>query len=302
MNFSLDGLRIFIVVGRTGNLSAAAKALGMTQPQVARQMANLEQKVDMSLFIRHSRGLVLTKQGREFLSLCQDVVGQLAQGIRLIREKNSEPEGCLNLVSGTGLIDPILENIGAFSQKFPKISFRFSTVINIYQLINNVYQLQIGDADIAVIPEMVSDSRFNQRLLFNTSERVYASPRYLESHPLPKSLKDLQGHRVIFYGDERQQIHNKQIMNEDTASFLQPFITLTSGPSMRMALINGAGIGCYSYNRDIMAKGLLVDIFPDMPDHVIPYYFTYHKRLEGSPKAEAFYAFLKDVTKVWERP
>ncbi|MDF3033078.1 MAG: LysR family transcriptional regulator [Alphaproteobacteria bacterium] len=302
MNFSLDGLRIFIVVGRTGNLSAAAKALGMTQPQVGRQMANLEQEVDMPLFVRHSRGLALTKQGREFLSLCQHVVGQLAQGIRLIREKNSEPEGCLSLVSGTGMIDPILENIEAFSQKFPKISFRFSTVINIYQLINNVYQLQIGDADIAVIPETISDAHFNQRLLFNASERVYASPGYLQSHPVPKSLKGLQGHRVILYGDERQQIHNKQIMNEDTVSFLQPFITLRSGPTMRTALINGAGIGCYLYNRDIMAKGLLVDVFPDMPDNMRPYYYTYHKRLEGSPKAEAFYAFLKDAMKGWERP
>jgi len=35
---------------------------------------------------------------------------------------------------------------------------------------------------------------------------------------------------------------------------------------------------------------------------MIPYYYTYHKRLEGSPKIEAFYEFLKEVTKIWDWP
>ena len=69
---------------------------------------------------------------------------------------------------------------------------------------------------------------------------------------------------------------------------------------MRTALINGAGIGCYAYKRDIMEKGLLIDVFPDLPDYIVPYYFTYHKRLEGTPKIEVFYEFLKEITKVWE--
>jgi DNA-binding transcriptional LysR family regulator len=298
MDFNLDRLRTFIVVARMKNLSAAAKELGATQPNVGRQMAALEKEVNLVLFSRHSRGLDLTKQGQEFLELCQDIVGRLAQGTDVIRERDSEPEGKFNFVCGSGLLETILQSILLFSEKFPKISFSFSSIVN-------VYQLQIGGADAAVMPmpQNISESDFIQRHLYNTSMRVYASPHYLQSNPLPESLKDLHAHKVIIFGGEKQEIElNKQIMNENTAVFFEPFIEVTSTPAMRTALINGAGIGCYAYNQEIVEKGLLVDVFPDMPDQVVPYYYTYHKRLEGSPKIEAFYEFLKDITKVWVRP
>jgi DNA-binding transcriptional LysR family regulator len=293
MDFNLDRLRSFIVVARTGNLSAAAKELETTQPNLGRQMTALEKEVNLTLFVRHSRGLKLTKQGQEFLDLCQDIVGRLAQGTDIIRDSGLEPQGRLYVLSGIGVLENILENIDSFSEKFPKFSFTFSTNINIYEL-------QIGDADVIVTPEYILDSEFVQRPLYDTTMRIYASPHYLQSRSTPKTLKDLQTHRVIVYVGEKQEILNKPMRNGAQPNALQPFIELTSGPMMRTALINGAGIGCYAYNKEIMDKGLLVDVFPEIPDHVISYYYTYHKRLEGSPKIETFYKFLKEITKVWE--
>jgi DNA-binding transcriptional LysR family regulator len=77
-------------------------------------------------------------------------------------------------------------------------------------------------------------------------------------------------------------------------------MTVGNVPAMRTALINGAGIGCYAYDRKIMEKGLLVDVFPDMPRQNVSYYYIHHHRLEGSSKIEAFYEFLKEIAKVWE--
>jgi DNA-binding transcriptional LysR family regulator len=274
-------------------LSAAARELGTTQPNLGRQMTALEKEANLVLFVRHSRGLGLTKQGQEFLDLCRDIVGCLAQETSVIRKKGLEPQGSLHFLSGIGILENILENIHSFSEHYPKFSFKFSTNINIYQL-------QIGDADVVVTPEVISDSDFIQRPLYDTTMRIYASPHYLQSCSIPKTLTDLLSHKVIIYVGEKQAILNKPIQSESTKDVLKPFIELTSGPAMRTALINGAGIGCYAYNRVLIEKGLLVDVFPDMPDHIVSYYFTYHKRLEGSPKIEVFYEFLKEVTKVWE--
>jgi DNA-binding transcriptional LysR family regulator len=294
VDFNLDCLRTFIVVARTGTLSAAARELGTTQPSLGRQMTALEKAVNLVLFVRHPRGLGLTKQGQEFLDLCQDIVGRLAQETGVIRERCLEPEGNLHFLSGFGVLESILENIHLFSENYPKFSFNFSTNIN-------VYQLQIGNADVVVTPDVSSsDPDFIQRPLYDTAMRVYASPQYLKLHSVPKILEDLQSHRVIVYVGEKQEVLNKPIMGKNMKNLLHPFIELTSGPLMRTALINGAGIGCYAYNRDIMEKDLLVDVFPDLPDHIVSYYFTYHKRLEGSPKIEVFYEFLKEITKVWE--
>ena len=92
------------------------------------------------------------------------------------------------------------------------------------------------------------------------------------------------------------------MLNKKARDFFSPVMSVATTPAMRKALINGLGIGSYAYDRDLIEKGLLVDVFPDMSDQIISYNYIYHCRLEGSPKIEAFYDFLKEITKVWEPP
>ncbi|MGV8948328.1 MAG: LysR family transcriptional regulator [Candidatus Paracaedibacter sp.] len=304
MDFDIDHLRAFMVVARKGNISEAARELGATQPNLGRQMTALSRQVGVELFIRHSRGIDLTRQGKEFFELCQNIVGRLAQGIDIICEKDAEPQGSFHLYSGAGILGNILENISSFSKRFPKVSFTFSTIINPFELhAVHAYQLQVGEVDATIMPilEHIPDPDIIQRPLYNVAMGVYASPHYLQTHSTPKSLEDLQFHKIILYESEKQGIElNKPIINAKTVKILSPFMTVGTVPAMRAALINGAGIGCYGYEKRLMDKGLLVDVFPDMPEYVHSYYYTYHKRLEGSPKIEAFYEFLKEVTKIWD--
>jgi DNA-binding transcriptional LysR family regulator len=296
VDFNLNHLRSFIIVSRTGNLSAAAKELGTTQPNLGRQMTALEKEVNLVLFVRHSRGLGLTKQGQDFLDLCQRIVGQLARETDVIRERDLEPQGRFHFVSGVGLLEQVLANINEFSQKFPKLTFSFSSIIT-------AYQLQIGEADATVmlIPQSIPDSDFVQRHLYDTSMRIYASPLYLQNHPKPKTLEDLQHHKLILFAGEKLEILNQQLIDNVPMIALQPFIEVGTGPGMLTALLSGAGIGCYAYHKELMANGQLVYLFPDLPEHNVSYYYSFHKRLAGTPKIEAFYDFLKDITKVWEK-
>ena len=296
IDFNLNHLKSFIVVARTGSLSAAAKELSTTQPSLGRQMTALEKEVNLVLFVRHPRGLGLTKHGQAFLILCQDIIGCLLKETNVIREKNSDPEGNFHFVSGFGLLETILENVASFSTKYPQFTFDSSSI-------TTVYQLELGDADAAVIPlsQTICNSEIIQRPVYDNTMRVFASPSYLASHPTPKTLADLQHHRVVVFSGEKQEILNKQIINKDTESFLKPFVEVATAPAMRIALMNDAGIGCYAYNKKLVKQGLLVDVLPDLPDHIISYYYIYHKRLEGSLKIEAFYKFLKEINKIWER-
>jgi DNA-binding transcriptional LysR family regulator len=54
---SWDVYRSFAAVLREGSLSGAARALGMTQPSIARHIDALEQAIDGKLFVRSQRGL-----------------------------------------------------------------------------------------------------------------------------------------------------------------------------------------------------------------------------------------------------
>lgn len=295
MDFNLDHLKSFIVVARIGNLSKAAQELGTTQPNLGRQMTALSKETDLELFFRHSRGISLTKQGEDFLALCHDIVGRLAQGTDVIREKDSEPHGTLKVVTGVGTTEAIIKNLHLFSQKFPKIHFSFSSI-------TDIYQFHIGDADIGFFPTSFSDPNLVQHHLSDMTLRIYAAPNYLKEHSTPKTLEDLKGHQQVVYAGENQEVLHQIIKDHTQNIYSRPFISVNNGINMRTALIEGLGIGTYFYDRELIEKNLLVDVFPDIPDRRVPYYFTYHRRLEGSPKIKVFYEFMKEITKGWDKP
>ena len=67
VSFDWNQTRAFLVTAEEGSLSAAARALGLTQPTVGRQVAALGGELNVTLFERVGRSLVLTQSGLELL-------------------------------------------------------------------------------------------------------------------------------------------------------------------------------------------------------------------------------------------
>jgi DNA-binding transcriptional LysR family regulator len=294
----LARLKTFLTVVSAGTLSAAAKELKASQPNIGRQMTALSKEIGIELFIRHSRGLELTQQGKEFWQLCQNIVGQLEQGTAVIREHKSEASGTLRFITGIGTIDSIMNNLLRFHKKYPDLHIHFEPISNVLKC----QQFQTGDIDAGLIPIFFNDASLIQHHLFDMLLKPYASPQYLSDKSRPNKLNDLKKHKLITYTGDNQDLFNMHLIDANTGSyFSSPIYTVSNGLFMRNALINGLGIGCYGYDYDLISKGLLVDVFPSIDDNRIPYYFTYHRRLEGSPKIKAFHEFLQDMVMVWQR-
>ncbi len=66
--FDWNQARAFLATAEEGSLSAAARALGMTQPTLGRQVSALEEELGVTLFERVGRALVLTDAGHELLA------------------------------------------------------------------------------------------------------------------------------------------------------------------------------------------------------------------------------------------
>ena len=67
LGFDWNQARAFLVTAEEGSFSAAARALGLTQPTLGRQVAGLEEALDVVLFERIGRRLELTPAGRDVL-------------------------------------------------------------------------------------------------------------------------------------------------------------------------------------------------------------------------------------------
>jgi len=104
-------LKAFVTVAREGNLSRAGQQLHLTQPAVSLQIKNLQESLQVRLFTRTSRGLMLTRDGLTLLPYAQRAVATAADVKRAALALQGEVRGTLRI--GT-ILDPPFLRLGGF--------------------------------------------------------------------------------------------------------------------------------------------------------------------------------------------
>ena len=97
-----DKLRIFHAVADAGSLTHAGEALQLSQSAVSRQIRALEESLNVTLFHRHARGLILTEQGELLFDATQAMVKRLDAAAARIRDSEDEVFGELRVTTTTG--------------------------------------------------------------------------------------------------------------------------------------------------------------------------------------------------------
>ena len=66
MSIDMELYRTFYTVAKHKNISKAAEAMFISQPAISKSIKKLEEIMGCSLFIRNSRGVILSKEGEAF--------------------------------------------------------------------------------------------------------------------------------------------------------------------------------------------------------------------------------------------
>ena len=107
-----DKLRIFHAAAEAGSFTHAGEALSISQSAVSRHISALERDLNVPLFHRHARGLVLTEQGELLYRTAQEVFSKLATTQILLADSRGKPSGELKVTTtralGTGWLTPRL--------------------------------------------------------------------------------------------------------------------------------------------------------------------------------------------------
>lgn len=104
-------LRAFATVARLGNLTRAAAQLHLTQPAVSLQIKNLQEALDVALFVRTSHGLALTRDGQALLPHAERALAAAGDVERAAAALRQEVRGRLRI--GT-ILDPQFLRLGGF--------------------------------------------------------------------------------------------------------------------------------------------------------------------------------------------
>lgn len=94
---NLTKLRYFVEVARCGNFSEAARRLYTAQPNVSKQIAQLEQELDFPLFVRSKRSVKLTPAGSLLYDHLKDLPDELERLFEQARELSRREEARLNI-------------------------------------------------------------------------------------------------------------------------------------------------------------------------------------------------------------
>ncbi|MGN6774644.1 choline sulfate utilization transcriptional regulator [Rhizobium sp.] len=119
----LGWLRIFLEVGRSGSLSAAAAALGLTQPAVSYQIRRIEEQMGVPLFRRQHRGVALSPEGQRLFEIVEKSVGSVDHLVRSFRVESERPSVRLRTDYAFSALW-LIPHMHAFRQLHPEVDIQ----------------------------------------------------------------------------------------------------------------------------------------------------------------------------------
>jgi DNA-binding transcriptional LysR family regulator len=292
-----DKLRIFHAAAEAGSFTHAGDVLGLSQSAVSRQVSALESDMQVPLFHRHARGLILTEQGEVLFRTVQDVVQKLEATRMRLSDNRERPHGELRITTTVGIgTNWLTPRLGEFLELYPDIK------LNVI-LSDDELDLAMREADMAIrVREPVQPDLIRRRL-FTMHFHAYASPGYLKRHGQPKEFDDLDRHRILSYGvsagNYLNNINSLPFAGRDPKAPRPIAMTINNITAVRKAVEAGVGIAILPDYLVRPEMGLL-RILPqaDMPE--LDCYLVYPEELKNVARVQVFRDFLVTNAQRWD--
>ncbi len=292
-----DKLRVFHAAAEAGSFTHAGEALGLSQSAVSRQVSALETDLHVPLFHRHARGLILTEQGETLYRTVRDVVMKLDATRSRLSDSRERPRGELRVTTTVGIgTNWLTPRLGDFLELYPDIKL---TVL----LSDDELDLSMREADVAIRVREPVQADLIRRRLFTMHFHAYASPAYLKRFGEPKTLADLDNHRILTYGSRAQNylgnINSLHFAGRQPKDPRPSTLTINNISALRRAVENGVGIAVLPDYLALSDMGL-VRILPqaDMPE--TDCYLVFAEELKDVARVRVFRDFLVANAQRWE--
>ena len=296
MPLDWDKLRIFHAAAEAGSFTHAAEKLHLSQSAISRQVSALEMDIGAKLFHRHARGLILSEQGEILYQTAHEVLMKLESVRNQLTETRERPSGKLRVTTTVGFGQGWLtEKVQEFQTLYPDVDVQLL-------LDNEELDVNMRQADCAIRLRQPQQPDLIQRRLFTVHMHIYASPTYLARHGEPKTLEDLDHHRIITFGEPApaylMDVNWLETAGRTPENRRQAQLQINNLPAIRRATFNGAGISLlpdYMINRDLALVQL--NLPADIPS--FDTYFCYPEEMKNAAKLKAFRDFLISKARNW---
>ncbi|WP_354332508.1 MULTISPECIES: LysR family transcriptional regulator [unclassified Undibacterium] len=285
-----DHYKAALAVLEEGSLSSAARALGLTQPTIGRQIEALEKALGVTLFTRSQNGLTPTVSALALRPYAENLKTTTAALERAISAEAKEVRGAVRITSsiviGIEVLPPILAEL---RQLHPGLEIELVLSDLNQDLLNR-------DADIAIRMAKPTQEVLVSRRIGVVKLGLYAHQNYLNKHNIPIEISDLSNHSLIGFDSVMPYMRAFQ----EAYPFLRRehfSLRVDSGVAQLAAIRAGFGIGIC---QDLLAKRdeNLVHILPADFCIEFPTWIVMHEDLKLNARYKTCFDFL--VTKLLE--
>lgn len=287
----LQVMHMFVRVVETGSFSKAAGEFATTQPTVSKQIAATEERLNVRLLNRNTRGVSLTESGALYYEKCKIIVRETEEADNIVRLRQSQAQGMLRIGTsvafGRRVIVPLALD---FMTRHPQVQLDLSFEDRYTDLVSQ-------GLDVAVRMGKLADSSLGARYLGVNPWMMVASPRYLKKYGTPKKPRDLSSHAALIYSS---------VLGDDVWRLISPKGDAVTVPvtgrlrsnnlsAVLAAARNGLGIAAMPryVAADSLASEQVLEVLADhsLPEQEIHAVFPSPKLVPS--KVQAFVAYLQ---------
>lgn len=281
-----SAIRDFLAVAETGSLSAAARRLHVSQPTLSRRIAELEESLNATLFLRTSKGLLLTETGEGVLRDAREM-----ESFALAIERQADAgreglEGTLRLSATEGLGARWLPKcLAGFHERYPRLQVEIL-------IDNRAVNLVRREADVALRMFRPEQPDLIAKKIGDLTMGMYGSKDYLDTHGRPQRLSDLRKHRHV--GFDESLSHRSDVQRLER-SFRPENIVHRSNSFIGHFEAARAGIGlavtdCVFADSDPSLERVLSDIL----SHTMEVWLVTHAEIGRSARIRALFDHIAD--------
>ncbi|NKX43146.1 LysR family transcriptional regulator [Roseicyclus persicicus] len=178
LTFDWNRARAVVATAETGSLSAAARALGLTQPTLGRQVSALEEELGVTLFTRAGKRMELTEAGLHLIEPLRRMAEAAEATARVASGQSQDIAGTVTITAShlyaSELLPPILARIRA---EAPALQVQVVAT-------NAIRDLMRREADIAIRHARPDQPDLTARLIREDEAALYATPALLAQGPV----------------------------------------------------------------------------------------------------------------------
>jgi DNA-binding transcriptional LysR family regulator len=287
ISFDWNQARSFLAVAEEGSLSAAALALKLTQPTVTRQLAALEDALNVTLLERTGRTVSLTPAGLDLL----DHVRAMADGANMMSlaasGQSQDIEGKVRVtaseMTAAYLLPDVLDRL---YDAAPELQLDIAAD-------NSVRDLLLREADIAIRHMRPEQPNLIAKLACEQTMRFYAVDKYMTRYGTPLQSQDMSDHQFVSFGDFERIVGYLKLVGLDLA---QKNFRYASNSQLVEWEIARKGHAIAIMNDTIAEKfpefrPVLTEIEP----FSIPVWLVAHRELQTSRRIRLVFDILADA-------